>query len=151
MNKTRCRALIKALRSEAGGRMFYLGNWVSRKTALRGTGFVPVSKPPRQAFKSGGHCGTTACIAGMAAVIDPAWEIPDDEMPPLRYKGRVGSGAFALWLGITKDQSHRLCYPNSGLWHRYELTTAAEAAEVLERFMVTGRLMRSRVKEAPLP
>jgi len=126
MNNKRMTQLIEAIRSEAGRNMFDFSYFTR----------VPEgAKPVHEAFKAGGTCGTTACIAGMAKAV----AIINGDEPA----GGPTISHFWLsdWLGISLSHANQICYPeNIALWPRCWQTKALEAADVLEHYQATGRL-----------
>ncbi len=113
MNKPRMNRLIKALKSQAGRNMFNMNKWITIPDGCQS---------PIEAFKSKGDCGTTACIAGTAAIIDPEFfiigEYDDFEGIEIyaRESGFVGEAAFAEWLDISLSSANQLTLPHEELW-----------------------------------
>jgi len=121
LNEANCDRLISALETEAASKMFDMGHyWFQPKGA----------KAPREAFETGGDCGTTACMAGMAAIIDPeffgifdTWNILED---------------FTKWLDISADNGFDLTHPNLTLWHSVEHDSTVHAINLLRAFKSGG-------------
>ncbi len=144
MNKRRINKLIKALKTEAAKNMFDMGDWGK---APKG------AKSPIEAFKSGGECGTTACVAGVAAIIDPVyfktqklmegdttyyyWEIDKDS---------TQVGMFADWLGVSLDDADLITDPDSKLWNGFKKNDINHAINLLEAYRDGGMDKAMEVK-----
>jgi len=123
--------LSAALRSESGQAMFDLNSWFWSGMGMN---------DPRTAFASGGKCGTTACIQGMAAIIDKRWKIEGvkDCIPIASFYGSQFEEGFSKWARIPLDDADAICDPESGLGEGGRKTTAVEAAEMVDRYVANG-------------
>ncbi len=134
MNKRRINKLIKALKTEPGQNMFNMSEW-----------FVKGQKTPRMAFKGKGDCGTMACMAGMAAIIDKDFF----NIRPIRDLGGIGRFQarknstmpiedFARWLNIPTDEAISLCYASTRLWINHKTNDVGHAVNLLEAYRDGG-------------
>ena len=102
------------------------------------------SKPPADAFKSEGDCGTTVCIAGLAALIDPkVLKLKADRITSYEYtltftdsEGVLFNGdyAFAEWLEISHEDAYRLTNPSASLWEDARSDDIEYAIELLTAY-----------------
>lgn len=87
-------------------------------------------------------CGTTACVAGWAAVTN-TWKKSSPQnffrLVP-HYRGATGSHAFAMWLGIDSELAHGICelpddeYDNEprDIWRHDETPTRGLVLKLLK-------------------
>lgn len=134
MNQLRFDALIEALESEAGAAMFNIAQWV----------FVPEgAKTPDKAFKAGGGCGTTACMAGLAAAIDQDFFEFKALDEGYSIKGRAGNtpvdNAFCQWLEIPFEDSMLITNCSGHLWAFRDTNDTLHAVEILKRYKLSGK------------
>jgi len=137
MNETRLKALSAALRTETAAKMFHMASWVQE-----GERALP------EAFAAGGGCGTTGCILGMAAAIDPIsltaffGDHRNYGTVALKANPRVsGAEAFSRWLDIDFYDATELCGVGGGVWERWGdlgSVPASLAADVLDAYAQGG-------------
>ncbi len=141
MNIRRMNRLIKALKTEEAKNMFNMSAW-----ALQPKG----CNSPKVALKQGGECGTTCCIAGLAALIAPTFfdiviEGVGDELCIRAKKSRaLREEAFAEWLEIPAMDGYNITMPNSFVWDKYKRTDIRHAINVLESYREKGFLSSNR-------
>ncbi len=133
MNKRRINKLIKALKTEAAGKMFNMRQWANRPDGAR---------EPKEAFKTKGDCGTSACIAGMAAIIDPKFfELEKTEHGyyiTTKDGSETGESALAEWLDILLDDATDITSPHSRVWRGHGDKDIAHAINLLEAYRDGG-------------
>ena len=143
LRKKRINNLIKTLETEAGKNMFDMEDWIGHNG----------SKSPRRAFASGGTCGTTACIAGMSAIIDPDFfiieKLPLSDYTPKRHYCIREKGAdktedvikaFSHWLNIPYEDAWSICYNDTIVWnHKNDWESEIEfATKILKAYRDGG-------------
>lgn len=141
MNKRRMNKLIAALKTEAAKKMFDMRSYIKLG-----------KKPPREAFKSKGDCGTAACIAGMAAIIAPKFFNIDNfgiikGNPPYFLEAM---DAFADWLDIPKDDAFQITEPKETVWVKHKYKDITHAINVLEAYRDGGMDLVGKIEGVEL-
>lgn len=149
LRQDRLQLLIDGLKTEAGQKMFDMGLWAHKPQG---------AKEPRDAYGAGGDCGTTCCIAGLAAILDPEFFnfCPDDNPIDVEYdilydsNGDYcsGSAGFAKWLGISNREADLITTPWLDLWHNWQTDDNKHAIDILEAFKSGGIEAALQLNEA---
>ena len=144
MNVRRIDKLIEALETDAAKKMFDMGNWIKRILGKSGR-----SKSISQSLQSGGGCGTSGCMLGMAAAVAPRYfsvifeeggEGLDNyyEIACKHDKDITESEAFAEWLEIPREHAAAFCDPSSEWWFRKSVTNIKHAIKLLKTYRDKG-------------
>ena len=140
-NVRRMNKLIAALKTEAAGHMFNMNYYIHCGKLA-----------PRDAFKSGGQCGTSACIAGMAAIIAPRFFTIENGYA---YAKRLGDWSgllkgFNAWLEIPNEDGELLTEPDMGVWLNSDSKDISHAINVLEAYRNGGMDLVEKIEGVEL-
>lgn len=131
----RINRLIKALKTESAENMFNMSRWAKQpENALS----------PRESYRHGGNCGTSACMAGLAACIAPSFFVFQhltDELWAITTRkdsSLTSTESFAEWLGIQWDYAIDLTEPASPLWRGKKRTDITHAINLLKAYRDGG-------------
>lgn len=127
----RINKLIAALKTGAAAKMFNMSEWIVRKEG---------SRTVTEALKGDGDCGTTACMAGMAAAIAPTFfkiSLISDSSYDIACcsDNRItGTSAFARWLEIPEMDAEHFCDPTLEWWAGKDNDDIKHAIHLLENY-----------------